>query len=362
MSALAFNSTANVSTNMTIISITNRTEIFTIAVLVAFLTIALNSFLLGLCAKIPTQARNQLHIFYTFLSVSDLINGVILLILSASFFFLDTYIFKNYSVCLSIVIMSSVGPTNTGYLLLLMTGMKSFSIVCPLKGLQYITRTVAICLSSAVGIFSYAVIIIPSIFWAMKNAPLLYEECDLRAAYQDNSKQFVTLALVLASVFIVGVLIFNSFILFKIARRNKIGIQGDNISSSSSGIRRNRKFQEDKNSPERNEVREIQFVKPQLNEKKSQMNPKKYDFKKSKNFKAYLTVLMHVGIYMLCGVPYFLVSSSKNLKIYYYNDRNVRFVCSLFIFLTSLINPILTVIRIPLFNKTLRKTLNSCVH
>ncbi|CAC5384624.1 unnamed protein product [Mytilus coruscus] len=324
MIAFGFNSTANVSTNMTINSITNRTEIFIIAVFEAFLTIALNSFLLGLCAKIPTQARNQLHIFYTFLAASDLINGVYLLLLSASFFFLNSNIFKNYNVCLSVIIMSSVGPATTGYLLLLMTAIKSFSVVCPLKGLQYITRRAALCLSSVVWIFSYAVIIIPSIFWARKNVFPLYEECDMRAAYQDKFKQFVTLALVLSGGFIAGVLVFNSFILLKITRRNKIGNQGDNKSNSSSGKRLNRKSTENKNSPEKIEVRESRDEKLQLNEHISQINTKRYDFKESKNFKAYLTVLLQIGLYMLCGFPYFLVITNQNLKMYFYNDRNVR--------------------------------------
>ncbi|VDI17048.1 Hypothetical predicted protein [Mytilus galloprovincialis] len=340
---------------MTVISIPNRTGIFSIAVLEAFVTIALNSFLLGLCAKIPKQARNQLHICYTFLAASDLMNGVYLLLLSASFFFVDTYIFKNYSVCLSVITISSAGPTTTGYLLILMTAIKSFSVVCPLESMQFITRTAAFCLSSAVWIISYAVIIIPTIFWARKNDIPLYEECDIRAAYQDKFKQFLTLALVLGCCFIAGVLIFNSFILLKINRMNKIGIQRDKKSNPSSVNRMDRKSPEKKNSPEKNEVRKSRYEKPQLNEQIAQINTKKIDSKKSKNFKAYFTVLLQIGLYILCGFPYFLVLTNQKLQIYYYNDRNVRFVCSLFVFLTSLINPILTVIRIPAFNKTLRK-------
>ncbi|VDH98186.1 Hypothetical predicted protein [Mytilus galloprovincialis] len=354
MIAIELNSTEDdFSTNITVNLITNRTGLFVTAVLEAFLTIILNLLLLGLCAIIPAQARNQLHIFYTFLAASDLINGIYLLLLSASFYFVNTSIFQYYNVCFSVVVMSSAGISTTGYLLLLLTAMKCFSIVCPLKSLRFITRNAAICLTSLVWSFSYVVNVVPSIAWAREKAFLLNEECSVKMVYHDKVKHFVNLGYVLSGLFVAGVVLFNSFILVKITKRNKVGVQENSKSNTDIGMRQYGKSTKDTSG--KTKIQDIKSEKPHLKKNISLKDGNKYDFKKSKNFKAYLTVLMHVGIYTLCGFPLILIVANRDLYKYYYNDRSVRFGCILFLYLTSLINPILTVLRIPIFKKSLWK-------
>ncbi|CAC5416456.1 KISS1R [Mytilus coruscus] len=331
MIAIALNSTEDdFSTNSTVNLITNRTWLFVKAVLEAFLTIIFNLLLLGLCAIIPAQARNQLHIFYTFLAASDLINDIYLLLLSASFYFVNTSILKYYNVCFSVMVTASAGLLTTGYLLLLLTGIKCFSIVFPLKSLRFITRNGATCLSSAVWSFSYAVYVVPSIVWARKKSFFLKEEeCGVKMVYDDKVKQFVSLGYVLSSVFVAGVILFNSFILLKITKRNKVGVQEQSKCNTDIGMRQYEKSVKDISG--KNKIQDIKSEKPHLKGKISQKDGNKYDFRKSKNFKAYLTVLMHVGIYTLCGFPLFLIAANRDLNKNYHNDRSVRLGCALFL-------------------------------
>ncbi|CAG2252979.1 KISS1R [Mytilus edulis] len=373
MSTIQFNSTVNTLANITLNVAENRTGVFVIAIIEAVIIILLNVLLLGLCIKVPIQNRNQLHIIYTFLAASDLINGIYLLPISATFFCVQTNIFRYYYVCLSIMTMNSVGTLTTGYLLLLLTAIKCFSIVYPLKSLRYITRRAAICLSAATYIFSYVIIIISSIVLGSGTVTfMLEEECDIKMAYRDNHKQFLTLAYALSGGFVAGVLVLNSIILIKIAKRTRIGVQENSNSTdiTSVGFRRSNKPSEENRTFPINEVPNTTDLtgrnslknssgKPSATKACWQKEARKYDFRKSKNFKAYLTVLMHVGIYLLNGFPFFIISVNKNLKVTFYdNDRNVRFGCNLLLFLTSLTNPILTILRVPGFNKTLRQILS----
>ncbi|CAG2217522.1 KISS1R [Mytilus edulis] len=374
MSTVQFNSTVNPLENITWNLAENRIGVFVIAITEAVIIILLNVLLLGLCIKVPIQNRNQLHIIYTFLAVSDLMNGIYLLPISATFFFVHTYIFRYYYVCLSIMTLNSVGTVTTGYLLLLLTAIKCFSVVYPLKSLRYITRKAAISLAAATYIFSYAIIIIPTIVWGSRTVAFMLEkECDIKKAYRDNHKQFLYLAYALSGGFVAGVLVFNSIILIKIAKRTRIGVQ-ENINDTditSVGFRLSNKPSEEVRTIRINEVpnttdltgrnsSNIRSGKPSATKACWQKEEaRKYGFRKSKNFKAYLTVLMHVGIYLLNGFPFFIISANKNLKVTYYdNNRNVRFGCNLLLFLTSLTNPILTILRVPGFNKTLRQVLS----
>ncbi|VDI27784.1 Hypothetical predicted protein [Mytilus galloprovincialis] len=62
-----------------------------------------------------------------------------------------------------------------------------------------------------------------------------------------------------------------------------------------------------------------------------------YNFLKSKNFKAYLTVLMHVGFHLLSGMPSFVFLSNGHLLSCYTSSRSIRFVCAMCRYFVSLI-------------------------
>ncbi|VDI24514.1 Hypothetical predicted protein [Mytilus galloprovincialis] len=86
-----------------------------------------------------------------------------------------------------------------------------------------------------------------------------------------------------------------------------------------------------------------------------------YNFLKSKNFKAYLTVLMHVGFHLLSGMPSFVFLSNRQLLPYYTSSRRIRFVCAMCRYLVSLIDPILILLRIPVFRTTLKTLCSKCI-
>ena len=83
-------------------------------------------------------------------------------------------------------------------------------------------------------------------------------------------------------------------------------------------------------------------------------------FKKSKHYKPYTTVLSHVGFNLLCGLPTLTFTSIANLSVYYYQSRNIRMTCSIFLHLTSLINPILTMTNIQVYKKTFQALKAKC--
>jgi ABC-type phosphate transport system permease subunit len=64
---------------------------------------------------------------------------------------------------------------------------------------------------------------------------------------------------------------------------------------------------------------------------------------------------MHVGFYVLCGCPSLVLATDKKLNYYFFNNREIRLFSLLFLYLTSLINPILTLARVPLFVKTIKQ-------
>ncbi|VDI55853.1 Hypothetical predicted protein [Mytilus galloprovincialis] len=86
-----------------------------------------------------------------------------------------------------------------------------------------------------------------------------------------------------------------------------------------------------------------------------------YNFLKSKNFKAYLTVLMHVGFHLLSGMPSFVFLSSRQLLPYYTSSRSIRFICAMCRYLVSLIDPILILLRTPVFRTTLKTLCSKCI-
>lgn len=356
--------------NSTSSLVVDRVPIFSAAIVVVFGIIFLNTVVLFVSYKIPALARNPLCIFYTFLGVSDLLNGVWLLITSFSFYFEDADLFHNYYICLFKTVSGNAQLVTTGYLLLLLTFVKCFSIISPLKSLQYVSREMAICSSAGVWVFSYTIILVPSIIWRRDGTYYPEEECDIIMAYNDNLGKWFILGLFLSGTFYVVLLILNSLIVVKIFKRNsKVGLEKVQVLDNGPSVSDSDGAEDDgeiSTSPKqvvyslKLESKDIEGPRsgqkvPKRRASKRKQKSNSYDFRKTKSFKAYLTVLMHVGFKFLCGLPAAICVTNKQLKLIYISDRRVRFGCYMFLCITSLINPILTLLRLPVFNTTLKK-------
>lgn len=199
----------------------NRAPIFVISVIEGLEIIILNTVLLVTSCKIKKEVRNQLHIFYTFLGVSDLLNGYLSLVSSFTYFYKDLALFHNYKMCYSITIVTSTQMFITGYLLLLLTFVKCCSILIPLKCLKYVTRQMAISLSTGVWIFTSCLVIIPSLVWTQNQVYSSEQECDLNTVYGDKIEHFLTLRKSAMGIFIFSLVILNSMIAITIIKRRR---------------------------------------------------------------------------------------------------------------------------------------------
>ncbi|CAC5421142.1 unnamed protein product [Mytilus coruscus] len=232
----------------------------------------------------------------------------------------------------------------------------------------------AICSSAGVWIFSYTIMTVPSIIWRRDETYLPEEECDLIMVYIDHLDKWMILGLFLSITFYVVLLILNFLIVVKIFKRNS------KVGSAKVQVLNNEPSVSDSDGPKdhgRMSTSPKQVVKslkldskdiggPSCGQKVPKGRASKrnrlhksgantYDFRKTKSFKAYLTVLMHVGFKCVCGLPAAICLLNKQLRPIYINDRRVRFGCYMFLCMTSLINPMLTLLRLPVFNTTLKK-------
>ena len=362
------------STNTT----NNRTVIVAASLVEAFSIVILNLVVLGLCYKIPLQMKSQLHIYYTFLGAADLLNGFGLFLLTSTFF-TEFDIFHYYSVCSFVVTINSAGITTTGYMLLLLTCVKCFSIICPLKSLRLITKNVAVWSSTLTWVLCFVSMILPSILWSRDIIYISNETCSANMVYHKRYKQFIQLGGAVSGIFAAGIILFNVAMVIAIVRRNNKIENDQNIQmrpdvhncSANDIIKPNTIMAVHSLSHSTISI----FVVNNNNEKQvvnsSMPNTSTaefchdggscntrtngYDIRKSKSFKAYMTVLMHVGFYVLCGCPSLVLATDKKLNYYFFNNREIRLFSLLFLYLTSLINPILTLARVPLFVKTIKQ-------
>ncbi|CAG2208179.1 unnamed protein product [Mytilus edulis] len=414
----------------------NRAPLFVISVIEGLGIIILNTVLLVVSCKIKKEIRNQLHIFYTFLGVSDLLNGSLLLVTSFTYFYKDFSLFHKYKFCFSIAVLAQTQMFITGYLLLLLTFVKFFSIITPLKCLKYVTREMAIRLSFGVWIFTSGLVIIPSLLWVQNQVYTLGQECDLYDVFGDKFGQFITLRKSAMGIFIFSLIILNSKIVMTIIKHNKRvgvlkgkldtstykpdtkGVLRSKMDTSSSVEKLDRMFnmsvlepgisggqttkmetfsfvdepgtshkKVETNNTENLSLQKRKISKSQviiMSELESQTSEKRriikdpdqksktttkqrligtltYNFLKSKNFKAYLTVLMHVGFHLLSGIPSFVFLSNGQLLSYYTSSRSIRFVCALCRYFVSLIDPVLILLRTPVFRTTLKTLCSKCI-
>ena len=211
----------------------NRDPVFVISVIEGLGIIILNTVLLVVSCKIKKEVRNQLHIFYTFLGVSDLLNGSLLLVTSFTYFYKDFYLFYNYKICFSIALLAQTQLFITGSLILLLTFVKFFSIITPLKCLKYVTREMAIGLSVGVWIFTSGLVIIPSLVWVQNQVYTSGQECDLYSVYGDKIEHFITLRKSARGIFIFSLIILNSKIVMTMIKRNRrVGALKDKLNTS----------------------------------------------------------------------------------------------------------------------------------
>ena len=362
------------STNTT----TYRTVIFAASLVEAFSIVILNLVVLGLCCKIPLQIKSQLHIYYTFLGAADLLNGFGLFLLTFTFF-TEFDIFNHYFVCSFVVTINSSGITTTGYMLLLLTCVKCFSIICPLKSLRLITNTVAVWTSALTWVLCFVTMILPSILWSRDIIYIPNESCSANMVYHKRYKQFVQLGYAVSGIFSAGIVLVNVAMVIAIVRRNNkikhdqnIQMRPDVHTCSANDIIKPSTIMDVHALPhsaisifvvnDNNENQVVNSAMPSTSTAEfchgggsCNTRTNGYNFRKSKSFKAYMTVLMYVGFCVLCALPSFVLTTDKKLKYYYFNNRDIRFSCLLFSYLTSLINPILTLARVPSFVKTIKQ-------
>lgn len=334
----------------------NRTPIFIASIIEGFGTIVLNLVVLTVSYNIPIHQRNPLRIFYAFLGMSDLLNGAILFVSSFNFFLKDGDFFHYYYICVPVVVLAYTQLVTTGYILLWLTFVKCVSIIYPLRSLLYVTRNMAMRSSVGVWMLTYVVVIAPTICWVKDDVYLHDEECDVLVLFHDQAEKNIRLlGIILTVIFVVVLLTLNSLIVASVFKRNrgftsrKTVIQNLRIDSN---IFRGPSSEQNETQRESISYGNVKRTKPREN---TAGKIRIYDFKKSKSFKAYLTVLMHVGFNFLCGLPVSICATNTHLLVYYINDRRVRYVCYMSMCLTSLINPILTLLRLPVFKTTLTK-------
>ena len=355
-----------------------RTVIFAASLVEAFSIVILNLVVLGLCCKIPLQMKSQLHIYYTFLGAADLINGFGLLLLTCTFF-TELDIFHYYSVCSFVVTINSAGITTTGYMLLLLTCVKCFSIICPLKSLRLITKTVAVWSSALTWLLCFVTMILPSILWRRDIIYIPNESCSANMVYHKRYKQFVQIGYAVSGIFAAGIVLCDVAMVIAIVRRNNqikhdqnILMRPDVHTCSANDITKPNTIMAVHALPhsaisifvvnDNDENLAVNSAMPSTSTAEfghgggsCNTRTNRYNFRKSKSFKAYMTVLMHGGFYVLCGFPSFVLATDKKLNYYFFNNRDIRLSCLLFLYLTSLINPILTLARVPLFVKTIKQ-------
>lgn len=332
------------------------------AIIQSILTIAGNLTLLIFSCKIKEQSRNQLHVAFTVLAVSDLINGITLFILAIRYYF-GLQVFNHFNFCFILMLMTHTGVTTTGYMILLLSLLKCISIMSPLKSLRYITRDVTLAASAGVWIFCYFVVTISFVLWrADDSGTILY--CGMTTVLGDNHKTYATtVGLALGIIFSAGFVSINAAIVLTITERGKrIG----------AWISAKEKPQvQDKQPITKREndgaTAHVSTISPSINLTNVGVQPNTgtnnvdqaktaNDRRRSQNFKAYKTVLLHTLAYMMCGLPTLIVAGNKSLKWYFYNDVNVIFFITIFAFLTSLVNPMLTIFGIPAFQKVAKNS------
>lgn len=342
-----------------------RDVIFVWAMTQTVLIIAANISLLVFSCKIPDQTRNPLHVLYTFLGVADLVNGFYCFILSVSYYFTEIELYHHFCVCFFIVTLHNAGITTTGYTLLLLSLMKCISIMYPLKSLRYITQHVVIFSSIGVWIFSYLVIVLPSVYWNVGKFHGTVDQCNMNTVYDENHKDFSNLGLFLGIGFSVCFFGVNVVTVYSISKQGrKVGnLTSEQDSSKTEGIppqstddlaKTSKTARTSSMCPTTNSQKVKTFEYSPVLNKRQRRNY--YNFKKSRNFKAYITVLFHTLVYMACGLPVLILMGYEELSWYYYNDRNARYIATLFMYMTSLVNPLLTIFRIPVFQKIAKST------
>lgn len=359
----------------------NRIFIFTTSIFEGLGIIILNLVVLVVTRKIPIAARNQLRIFNAFLAVSDLLNGGILLLEAITFYFKDTELFHYYYICVSVVGFAKTQLTTTGYLLLWILIVKCFSIICPLQSLIFVTRQMAIRSSVGVWIFTYSISIVPFFFWARDAVYVPEEECDLLMVFHDKLTQWKMLGTCITVIIVAGCLILNFLIVVKIFLRNRqFGNAKRQLDTRSSVPQPDTRTLKDEQNvftsrkPDVTNLKEVsnKFGRPSYEQKEktkeiisnekvtrwkypNKSGNNKYYLTKSKSFKGYLIVLMNVGFQLLTTLPITMFTQNTHLSVYYLHDRGVRFVCYMSLCLTSLFNPTVTLLLLPIYKTTLTK-------
>lgn len=343
--------------------------VFSWAMIQSIIIITANTILLFFSCKIPDQTKKPLHILYTVLGAADLFNGIICMLLAVRYYFQIAF-FQRYFICFCLMLMTHSGITTTGFTLLLLSLKKCISIVYPLKSLHYITRNVAIVSSAGVWIFSFTVITVSFSLLRTRNFIGITDSCSMETILGDNHGQYVkVVGFGLGTIFSVGFAAMNLVIVYIITERGK------KVGSWISGQVRAKN--EDKQPTITNEREKTcktigtvvtspsvavgqmksNVLNAKSSERKIDQNKNSFHKKRSKNFKAYITVLIHILAYMVCGLPTLVLTTNKSLSWYFYKDINVIFLATLFMYMSSLINPFLTIFRVPVFQKIANKTI-----
>lgn len=297
-----------------------------------------------------------------------------------TYYFKDAGLFHYYYICLFVVSFAKIQLTTTGYLLLWLLIVKCFSIICPLQSLIYVTRDMAIRSSIAVWIFTYCISIVPFFFWARDAVYLPEEECDLIMVFHDKLQQWKLLDTFIVVIVVASLLVLNFLIVVKIFQRNH---QFENakrqLYTGSSKPQSNKctlkgVFTSRKSDMTNfKEVNSNKFGRPCYEQKETakenianekgtrrkypnKSGKNKYYLIKSKSFKGYLIILMNVGFKLLTTLPIIVCTQNTHLlDVYYLYEIIVRFVCYMSLCLTSLFNPVVTLLLLPIYNTTRTK-------
>ena len=179
--------------------------------------------------------------------------------------------------------------------------------------------------------------ILPSILWSRDIIYIPNESCSVNMVYHKRCKQFVQIGYAVSGIIAAGIILFNVAMVIAIVRRNnKIkhdqNIQmGPNLHTCSAydiikpntimavhSLTHSTIYISGMNDNNENQVVNSAMPSTSTAEfcnggRSCNTGTNGYNFRKSKNFKAYMTVLMHVGFYVLCGFPSLVLAADKRL-------------------------------------------------